>query len=424
MRRGELLRELEQGTLPGRLVPVYGRDAPSAAYRLRELVLAYGEAFPCGDEAETLLFSTPGRTELGGNHTDHQHGHGLAASVDLDTIACVVPNDSRTIRIKSRHHRMAVVDLGDLSLREEEAGNSVSLVRGVAARLAQLGYRAEGFDAYTTTRVLRGSGLSSSAAFEVLTATIMNQLFCGGALTATDLAKVGQYAENVYFGKPSGLMDQMASSVGGLVTIDFLPDDPDVRAIQYDFQKKGYAVCVVTVGGDHGDLTGEYAAITTEMRAVSKALGIRALAETDAEKLTAALPKLKNHVPDRGLLRAFHFVDETARVTDAVAALERDDVQAFFEALVASGESSWKLLQNLYVPGSDNQEMPLALEMSRRMLAGRGAWRIHGGGFAGTILAFVPMDMLDAYRAQMDAVFGAGATVALSIRPEGAVVLQ
>ena len=253
---------------------------------------------------------------------------------------------------------------------------------------------------------------------------VFDALYNGWVVNAKLRAQISQYAENVFFGKPSGRMDQMASSVGGLVTIDFLPDDPDVRAIQYDFQKKGYAVCVVTVGGDHGDLTGEYAAITTEMRAVSKALGIRALAETDAEKLTAALPKLKNHVPDRGLLRAFHFVDETARVTDAVAALERDDVQAFFEALVASGESSWKLLQNLYVPGSDNQEMPLALEMSRRMLAGRGAWRIHGGGFAGTILAFVPMDMLDAYRAQMDAVFGAGATVALSIRPEGAVVLQ
>ena len=216
----------------------------------------------------------------------------------------------------------------------------------------------------------------------------------------------------------------MASSVGGLVTIDFLPEKPDVRAIQYDFQKKGYAVCVVTVGGDHGDLTGEYAGITTEMRQVSQALGLRVLAETDADRLTEALPRLKNNVPDRAILRAFHFVDETARVQDAVAALERDDVGAFLEDLVASGESSWKLLQNLYVPGSDNQEMPLALEMSRRMLAGHGAWRIHGGGFAGTILAFVPLDMLDNYRARMDAVFGAGATVALSIRPEGAVVIR
>ncbi len=199
MRRGELLRELEQGGLPERLEPVYGKDAPSAAYRLRELMLEYAETFPCSDDAETLLFSTPGRTELGGNHTDHQHGHGLAASVNLDTIACVVPNNSQTIRIKSRHHRLAEVDLSDLSVKKEETGNSVSLLRGVAARLTQLGYTMGGFDAYTTTRVLRGSGLSSSAAFEVLTATIMNQLFCGGALSTTAIAKVGHYAENGYF---------------------------------------------------------------------------------------------------------------------------------------------------------------------------------------------------------------------------------
>ena len=403
-----------------RLRALYGGEVPAARYE------SLADAFRAHFSREPQAFvSAPGRTEVIGNHTDHNLGRVLAAAVDLDTVAAVAPTDTGVVTLWSAgYDKPFVVDLADLSVHEEEKETTYALIRGVAARLKELGYKVGGFDACVTSTVFKGSGLSSSAAFEVMLVAVFDALYNGWVVNAKLRAQISQYAENVFFGKPSGLMDQMASSVGGLVTIDFLPDDPDVRAIQYDFQKKGYAVCVVTVGGDHGDLTGEYAAITTEMRAVSKALGIRALAETDAEKLTAALPKLKNHVPDRGLLRAFHFVDETARVTDAVAALERDDVQAFFEALVASGESSWKLLQNLYVPGSDNQEMPLALEMSRRMLVGRGAWRIHGGGFAGTILAFVPMDMLDAYRAQMDAVFGAGATVALSIRPEGAVVLQ
>ena len=345
--------------------------------------------------------------------------------MNLDTVAAVAPAAGSVVTLWSAgYDQPFAVDLSDLAAREEEKETTYALIRGVAARLKALGYKIGGFDACVTSTVFKGSGLSSSAAFEVMLVAVFDALFNGWTIDAKLRAQISQYAENVYFGKPSGLMDQMASSVGGLVTIDFLPEKPDVRAIQYDFQKKGYAVCVVTVGGDHGDLTGEYAGITTEMRQVSQALGLRVLAETDADRLTEALPRLKNNVPDRAILRAFHFVDETARVQDAVAALERDDVGAFLEDLVASGESSWKLLQNLYVPGSDNQEMPLALEMSRRMLAGHGAWRIHGGGFAGTILAFVPLDMLDNYRARMDAVFGAGATVALSIRPEGAVVIR
>lgn len=403
-----------------RLRALYGGEVPAARYE------SLADAFRAHFSREPQAFvSAPGRTEVIGNHTDHNLGRVLAAAVDLDTVAAVAPTDTGVVTLWSAgYDKPFVVDLADLSVHEEEKETTYALIRGVAARLKELGYKVGGFDACVTSTVFKGSGLSSSAAFEVMLVAVFDALYNGWVVNAKLRAQISQYAENVFFGKPSGLMDQMASSVGGLVTIDFLPDDPDVRAIQYDFQKKGYAVCVVTVGGDHGDLTGEYAAITTEMRAVSKALGIRALAETDAEKLTAALPKLKNHVPDRGLLRAFHFVDETARVTDAVAALERDDVQAFFEALVASGESSWKLLQNLYVPGSDNQEMPLALEMSRRMLDGRGAWRIHGGGFAGTILAFVPYDLLDEYTARMNAVFGENATTALSIRPEGVVCIR
>ncbi|HIS03479.1 MAG TPA: galactokinase [Candidatus Pullichristensenella avicola] len=403
-----------------RLRALYGGEVPAARYE------ALADAFRAHFSREMEAFvSAPGRTEVIGNHTDHNLGRVLAAAVNLDTVAAVAPAAGSVVTLWSAgYDRPFVVDLADLSVHEEEKETTYALIRGVAARLKALGYKIGGFDACVTSTVFKGSGLSSSAAFEVMLVAVFDALFNGWVVNAKLRAQISQYAENVYFGKPSGLMDQMASSVGGLVTIDFLPDDPDVRAIQYDFQKKGYAACVVTVGGDHGDLTGEYAGITTEMRAVCEALGVRALALTDADRLTAALPEMKNRVPDRAILRAFHFVDETARVQDAVAALERDDIGGFLDDLVASGESSWKLLQNLYVPGSDNQEMPLALEMSRRMLAGRGAWRIHGGGFAGTILAFVPLDTLEAYRAQMDAVFGKGATVPLSIRPEGAVVIR
>ncbi len=403
-----------------RLRALYGGEVPAARYE------ALADAFRARFSREMEAFvSAPGRTEVIGNHTDHNLGRVLAAAVNLDTVAAVAPAAGSVVTLWSAgYDRPFVVDLADLSVHEEEKETTYALIRGVAARLKALGYKIGGFDACVTSTVFKGSGLSSSAAFEVMLVAVFDALFNGWVVNAKLRAQISQYAENVYFGKPSGLMDQMASSVGGLVTIDFLPDDPDVRAIQYDFQKKGYAACVVTVGGDHGDLTGEYAGITTEMRAVCEALGVRALALTDADRLTAALPEMKNRVPDRAILRAFHFVDETARVQDAVAALERDDIGGFLDDLVASGESSWKLLQNLYVPGSDNQEMPLALEMSRRMLAGRGAWRIHGGGFAGTILAFVPLDTLEAYRAQMDAVFGKGATVPLSIRPEGAVVIR
>ena len=404
----------------GRLRALYGGEVPAARYE--SLADAFRTRFSREPEA---FVSAPGRTEVIGNHTDHNLGRVLAAAVNLDTVAAVAPAAGSVVTLWSAgYDQPFAVDLSDLAAREEEKETTYALIRGVAARLKALGYKIGGFDACVTSTVFKGSGLSSSAAFEVMLVARVRRLFNGWTIDAKLRAQISQYAENVYFGKPSGLMDQMASSVGGLVTIDFLPEKPDVRAIQYDFQKKGYAVCVVTVGGDHGDLTGEQSSAASEMRQVSQALGLRVLAETDADRLTEALPRLKNNVPDRAILRAFHFVDETARVQDAVAALERDDVGAFLEDLVASGESSWKLLQNLYVPGSDNQEMPLALEMSRRMLAGHGAWRIHGGGFAGTILAFVPLDMLDNYRARMDAVFGAGATVALSIRPEGAVVIR
>jgi len=299
-----------------------------------------------------------------------------------------------------------------------------NLLRG---RMAELGFRVGGFNACVTSTVLKGSGLSSSAAFEVLICAVFDSLFGGFAMDAKLRAQIAQYAENVYFGKPCGLMDQTASSVGGLVAIDFGGTGPSggavpiVTAMTYDFEAKGYGVAVVSAGGEHGNLTHEYAAIPAEMKSVAALFGKKAMREVDPKALEEGIARIKGKVSDRAILRALHFADENARVGKLVEALKADDLSAFFRLIIESGESSWKLLQNIYVPGGGNQEMALALEISRRMLEGKGAWRIHGGGFAGTILAFVPLDMMDEYARRMNAVFGEKAVVRLMIRPEGAI---
>ena len=390
--------------------------------RYTRLADAYRANF--GGECE-LFVSAPGRAEVVGNHTDHNRGRVLAASVNLDSVAAVADNHSNRVCLFSEgYDQPFIVNLNDLEVFEDEKNTTSALIRGVAARLKQLGYKIGGFNAQVTSTVFKGSGLSSSAAFEVMLVAAFDALFNGWVIDAKENARISQYAENVYFGKPCGLLDQTASAVGGLVALDFAPEIASVEAMTYDFKSKGYAVCVVSAGGDHGDLTDAYASITIEMHQVAQAMGVDVLAKVTPDQLMEALPKLKNQVPDRAILRAFHFVDETRRVSDAIDALRRDDLSAFFNAVIESGESSWKLLQNLHAEGSENQEMPLACEISRRMLRGRGAWRIHGGGFAGTILAFVPLDMLDRYASVMDGVFGKGATTVLSIRPQGVVCIR
>ena len=387
---------------------------------------ALAEAFRAkfGKEPECFV-SAPGRTEVVGNHTDHQHGRVLAGAVNLDTVAAIAANGSDEVRLYSEgFDRAFCVNLTDLAVKEEEKNTTFSLIRGVAARLAELGYKIGGFDAQVTSTVFKGSGLSSSAAFEVMVVAAFDALFNNWSIDSKLNARISQFAENVYFGKPSGLLDQTASAVGGLVALDFAPEIAEVEALSYDFGKKGYKVCVVSAGGDHGDLTDAYASIPVEMRKVAAEMGEEILEKITPEMLEEALPKLKNKVSDRAILRAFHFVDETRRVVDATNGLKNDDLNAFFAAVIGSGESSWKLLQNLHVEASSNQEMPLALEMSRRMLSGKGAWRIHGGGFAGTILAFVPSDMVEKYSKAMNAVFGENATTVLSIRPEGVVCIR
>lgn len=378
-----------------------------------------------GSADNTEIISAPGRTEIAGNHTDHNFGCVLAASVNLDTVAVVRKTDDNIVTLYSAgYEKPFKVDVSDLTVHLDEKETTLALIRGVAACLKEEGYQVGGFEACVTSTVLSGSGLSSSAAFEVLLVAINDALYNGWTVPAELNAKISQRAENRYFLKPCGLMDQMASAVGGLVAIDFEGGDAKVEAVSYDFSEKGYALCVVSAGGDHGNLTNEYAAVPAEMKAVAKALGANVLREV-ADKVEKEIPNLKGKVSDRSILRALHFVDENARVGEMVNALKEDNLPAFLSGIIESGESSWKLLQNLCVPGRDNQEMMLALEMSKRMLKNSGgAWRIHGGGFAGTILAFVPKAMVNEYREKMEAVFGENSVKSLYVRPEGAVWLK
>ncbi|MBR4442420.1 MAG: galactokinase [Clostridia bacterium] len=403
---------------------LYGSGSIDAqTERYAALAARHAELF--GEKDALRFVSAPGRTEVAGNHTDHNNGRVLAAAVNLDTVAAVTPSGTDTVTLYSEgYEKPFVVDLSDLEPKKSEYETTDGLIRGVAARMKELGFRIGGFDAVVTSTVFKGSGLSSSAAFEVLVCAVFDSLFNGFTVDAKLRAQIGQYAENVFFGKPCGLMDQMASSVGGLVAIDFGGPEPVVTAMKFDFDAAGYVPAVVSVGGEHGNLTHEYAAIPAEMKSVAEALGGKTLRDIDPADMEKRIPELKGKVKDRAILRALHFYDENARVAKATEALRGGDIGAFFDMLVASGESSWKLLQNLYVAGSDNQEMPLALEMSRRMLAGKGAWRIHGGGFAGTILAFIPKDMVSEYTEKMNAVFGEGAVTPLMIRADGAVELK
>lgn len=407
------------------LIRLYGqRDGALEKQTARYEKLAAWHAKTFG-EKDIRFVSAPGRTEIAGNHTDHNNGRVLAAAINLDTVAAVSANDSGVVTLYSEgYSRPFIVNLEQLAPVESEKETTLALIRGVAARMKELGFQIGGFDAVVTSTVFKGSGLSSSAAFEVMVCAIFDSLYNGFIVNAKLRAQISQYAENVFFGKPCGLLDQMASSVGGLVAIDFGKADPEVTAMQFDFDQAGYIPVVVSAGGDHGNLTAEYAAIPAEMKRVAALLGGKVLADIAPETMEKAIPSLKGKVTDRAILRALHFYDENRRVDTLVAALKEGDVRTFLAMLIASGESSWKLLQNLCVPGRDNQEMPLALEMSRRMLEGKGAWRIHGGGFAGTILAFVPADMLAAYTASMNAVFGENAVTPLSVRADGAYAIR
>ena len=368
-------------------------------------------------------FSAPGRTEIGGNHTDHQRGRVLAAAVNLDTVAAVRPNGTDTIRILSQGYPLCEIDVKELTPKAEEINSTPALIRGVAARFTQLGCKVEGFDAYCESTVLPGSGLSSSAAYEVLIGTIINHLFFGGKVSQAEVAQIGQYAENVFFGKPCGLMDQTASAVGNLVTIDFFDKDhPVIKPVAFDFSVCGHALCIIDSGADHADLTDEYAAVPGEIKAIAAHFGKEVLTQIEEADFFAAIPQLRETCGDRAVLRAVHFYQENARVPKQVAALEAGDFDAFLKLIKESGYSSYMYLQNVIPAGyKEHQDVALVLAMCEHYLQGQGAYRVHGGGFAGTVQAFVPFEILEDFRAGIDGVLGEGACHVLSIRPQGGV---
>ena len=374
----------------------------------------------------TYKFSAPGRTEICGNHTDHQRGAVLAAAVNLETVAEVTLNGTNTVRIFSEGYAPVEINLTDTALREEEKNTTAALVRGMAAAFIQLGVQVQGFDASVRSTVLPGSGLSSSAAFEVLLGTIFNSLFYGSKLSAVEIAQLSQKVENTYFGKPCGLMDQTASSVGNLVFMDFEdPKNPFVEKIDFDFAATGYALCIIDSGADHADLTDEYAAIPSELKQVCTFFGKEVLREIPEEAFFSALPSLRKTVSDRAILRAIHFYQEMGRVFRLKEALKAKDFDTFLHIIKESGRSSWMYLQNITPTGAvDHQEVAVALAMCDTLLAGRGAYRVHGGGFAGTVQAFVPEDMLEDFRAKIEAVLGKGACHILKIRPQGGIRIQ
>ncbi|MBR5292909.1 MAG: galactokinase [Clostridia bacterium] len=376
--------------------------------------------------APERYFSAPGRTEIGGNHTDHQRGRVLAGAVNLDTVAAVRLNGSNIIRVQSQGYPMCTVDLSVMEPQTEEVNTTPALIRGVAARFAQMGCSVTGFDAYCESTVLPGSGLSSSAAFEVLVGTIINHLFFEGRVSQPEVAMIGQYAENVFFGKPCGLMDQTASAVGNLVAIDFFDkDNPVIKPVDFDFAACGHALCIIDTRASHADLTDEYAAIPNEIKGVAAYFGKEVLTQIDEREFYAAIPALREQCGDRAVMRAMHFYSENARVPKQVEALERGDFDTFLSLIKESGHSSYMYLQNVIPAGyKAHQDVAIALALCEHFLDGRGAYRVHGGGFAGTVQAFVPFDILDSFVAGMDSVLGEGACHVLRIRPQGGVEME
>ncbi len=421
MKPKELISKINSGEMDKCMKNVYVTDSAVEAQKPRYIrtIQKFIELF--GNDRDVIILSAPGRTEICGNHTDHNNGKVLAASINLDAIAVAAKNNDNTVHEKSEGHGMNTVDLSDLSPDEKCFGKSAAMIKGVAAGLKSSGYNIGGFDACTTSDVMGGSGLSSSAAFEVLLGTVISYLYNDGVIDAVTIAKTAQYSENVFFGKPSGLLDQMASSVGTFVTIDFeSTKNPVIKKVDFDFAKSGYSLCIVDTHGNHSDLTDDYAAVRREMENVAQALGKNVLREITAGEFFKAIPSLVGRVNDRALLRATHFYNENIRVEKAVAALESNDFETFKQIITESGFSSFLYNQNVFTPDNPTeQKLSLALCLSQQILEGKGAWRVHGGGFAGTIQAFVPDELLDEYRQTMDAVFGDGSCLVLIIRPVG-----
>jgi len=376
-----------------------------------------------GADGGIEIYSAPGRTEIGGNHTDHQHGEVLAASINRDAIAIVRKTDNGTVRLKSDNYSTNTIDVSDLAVRQDETGTTPALIRGMLQALSSQGYKIGGFDAYVTSDVLVGAGISSSAAFETLIGTIVSGLYNDMKIDPVTIAKAGQYAENVYFGKPCGLMDQMACSVGNMVHIDFkYPDNPEVERIEFDFSKTGYCLCITNTRGSHSNLTDEYAAVPAEMKKVAELLGHEVLRPVSLDDILKNISMLREKAGDRAVLRAIHFVEESKRANQEAEALQHGDLWEFLKLVKESGNSSFKYLQNIYT-NSDvtTQNVSIALAVSDSILTNEEASRVHGGGFAGTIQAFVKNDHAEKYREVMDSVFGEGSCDILKIRKYGGI---
>ena len=418
-----LITSIKNGALNEKFITLYGKDnVESAKARyikaIEEFVALYGA------DHDVSLFSVAGRSELSGNHTDHNKGCVVAASISLDIIAVAAPTADSIIRVKSEGFDEDVVDIAEYtSPVEAKYGSSESIIAGMCAGLKANGHNIGGFVAYTTSSVLKGSGLSSSAAFEDMIGTIESHLYNDGKVDNVEISKLAQWAENVYFGKPCGLMDQVACAVGGIVAIDFADTkNPIITPIDFDMTAAGYNLCIVNTGGNHADLTDDYASVPTEMKAVAAYFGKAVLRETDEAEVIAAIPALREKVGDRAIMRALHFFEENRRVAKQKAALMSGDLEAFFENVKASGRSSFCYLQNVYTTKNvSEQGLSLALCIAERILGDKkAAWRVHGGGFAGTIQSFVPTETVSEYKAAMDACFGEGACIVLGIRPIGA----
>ena len=419
-------QELSDGVHAARLASLYCcAPAETASEAARYAAVLDGLEKTFGSHAEAGLYSAPGRTEIGGNHTAHQHGRVLAGSVNIDMIAAAAPNDKNQLRVQSEGYDLCVIDLNDLEARKEEENTTAALLRGECAAFTQRGAKLAGLDVYISSNVPKGSGVSSSAAFEVLIGVILNDCFMTEKVSPIAIAQIGQWAENVYFGKPCGLMDQMASSVGNIITIDFAsPAKPVVEPVAVDFSKAGLALCILDSGADHADLTDEYAAIPAECRAVAAVCGGEVLRDVPFETFLAKLPECRRQCGDRAVLRAFHVYADNDRVAKQVAALHDGDFGTFLSLVNESGCSSWEYLQNVIPAGyKEHQEVGVTIAAAKHLLGDKGAVRVHGGGFAGTVQAFVPVEMLDEFKAGMEAILGEGRCHVLSIRPEGGAVL-
>lgn len=415
---------LLSGKFDHRFACLYGKKEEEIASQQKRYAEAVDEFSKIFSGHETVsLYSAPGRTEVGGNHTDHQRGIVLAAAVNLDVIAVVALNNDNIVRIQSKGFPMDTVELANLEITEQEKGSSSALICGIIARFRELGYQIGGFDAYTTSNVLKGSGLSSSAAFENLVGTIVNCEFNQGKVSAVEIAKISQYAEVHYFGKACGLMDQMVSSVGGFVSIDFFDtEQPKIEKVDFDFADCGYALCIVDTKGNHADLTPEYVAIPTEMKEVAKFFGKEVLREVEEQEFYQNIAKLRECVSDRAVLRAIHFFQDNSTALKEAEALKQNDFETFKALVKSSGDSSFKFLQNIYANSNPaEQGVGVGLAVSEHILNGRGVCRVHGGGFAGTIQNFVPNDLVETYRKTIEGVFGEGSCYVLSIRPLGGV---